>query len=392
MPEINDKPPQHPHIATGAGTSGTAIHIPELDGVRGLAILLVLIHHFFSISYPSSMLDWAVAYGVRPLWIGVDLFFVLSGFLITRILVETSGKPRYFRNFYARRSLRIFPLYYVSLILFLVVCPLLPWGGFDAYREVTGQQRGWLFLYLINYFTPTVGTLGNLSHFWSLCVEEHFYLIWPVLVWLAPKRVLPVALIGIGVVIGIRMYATMANWPESWYYHATHARIDSLMMGAVASQLYDRIRMPIRRLRIAIWSLMVATGLVFFIAGLRWNVRGEGLGSLVAMAPLNVMWACFLLLVLWKGFHPRISNLFRSHWLTVAGKYSYGHYVFHWPALYLSTIFLYGSPQAPRGDFGRFPSTMAAALLATIVTLTLAYLSWNLLEKRCLALKHHFDR
>lgn len=377
---------------TPSDTERPLRHIQELDGIRGVAILLILVHHFFTISYPHTKLDWVVALGVRPLWVGVDLFFVLSGFLITRILVYKAGKPRYLRNFYARRSLRIFPLYYASLVIFLFLLPLMPWSGFDAYREIPREQREYFFFYLINYFIPESGTLGNLTHFWSLCVEEHFYLIWPLLVLIAPRKVFRVALAGIVFVIALRIVAMQADWPASWSYHATHSRIDALLMGALTSQVYAKVTVPGRRTRAILWAIMLVSGATFFYAGLVWNVRGSGIGPIVAMPPLNLMWSCFLLLVLWNGFHSKLSRLFRGRILRAAGKYSYGLYIFHWPALYLATYLLYGSAMAPNGPDGRFPATASAALLATVVMLVLAITSWNLLEKPCLGLKRYFER
>ena len=119
-------------------------------------------------------------------WIGVDLFFVLSGFLITGILYDAKGGPHYFRNFYMRRSLRIFPLYYAFLILIFAVMPLLRASGADH----VGKQV-WMWTYLSNVLFARVGWEGmpaHTTHLWSLAIEEQFYLLWPLLVWLASRR------------------------------------------------------------------------------------------------------------------------------------------------------------------------------------------------------------
>lgn len=155
-------------------------HLLPLDGVRGLAILMVVCSHSFESNYNSGSLPVRVLghlfyYGS----FGVDLFFVLSGFLITGILVDSITDAHYFRNFYARRALRIFPLYYLVLLLcFALTRPLhLHWGS-----------MGWLLpVYLQNLrpqeiVTFSAGSGIALFHFWSLAIEEQFYLVWPAIV------------------------------------------------------------------------------------------------------------------------------------------------------------------------------------------------------------------
>ena len=131
-------------------------YYPALDGLRGLAILLVVVYHNFGFIHYSS-------FG----WLGVDLFFVLSGFLITEILLNTVGKKGFLRNFYARRALRIFPLYYLSLFVFLFLLPAL--NLFPGSEYYVGNQ-GWLWAYLQNWlfiFRENESTV-TLHHLWSL--------------------------------------------------------------------------------------------------------------------------------------------------------------------------------------------------------------------------------
>src|SRR5437868_4964541 len=136
--------------------------MPALDGLRGIAIVLVLMHQFDLITSPHAI-DVAFDAG----WIGVQLFFVLSGFLITGGLLDTRDQHGYFRGFFVRRVLRIFPLYYAALVATLIA----------------GNTSIWLWTYLSN-FRPHPA----LPHFWSLAVEEQFYLVWPFVVWLAGRR------------------------------------------------------------------------------------------------------------------------------------------------------------------------------------------------------------
>src|SRR5687767_2907742 len=165
--------------------------IPALDGLRGIAIILVMLHHF-TYYRPNSGIDAQIASVLFFGWAGVDLFFVLSGFLITGILLDTRDSKRYFSTFYARRTLRIFPLYYLVLLLAFVVLPKFP-----ALHPVLLGQVGpvdlppqWPYwLYLTNFSIADGGWVhGWVDVAWSLAIEEQFYLVWPLMIWLCPPR------------------------------------------------------------------------------------------------------------------------------------------------------------------------------------------------------------
>src|SRR4051812_8053988 len=163
-------------------------HFPGLDGLRGLAILMVMILHFGGTTEQGmSGLNLWFSRITGAGWCGVDLFFVLSGFLITGILYDAKGTPGGLRNFYARRVLRIFPLYYATLIVLFVILPLLAPGPNPGLDKVALHQ-GWLWLYLSNFAAVFIGDhtfaagLVQAGHFWSLAIEEQFYLVWPLIV------------------------------------------------------------------------------------------------------------------------------------------------------------------------------------------------------------------
>src|SRR5262245_1871381 len=150
-------------------------HVQSLDGLRGIAILLVMLFHFSdngSDLAPSSVLVDRIFHRLSGAgWIGVDLFFVLSGFLITGILFDAKGTPSYFRNFYVRRALRIFPLYYVALVLLLIM-PLMV--QHRPVPHLAARDAGWYFAYLSNVKMARAGWPSHtgLAHLWSLSVEE----------------------------------------------------------------------------------------------------------------------------------------------------------------------------------------------------------------------------
>src|SRR4051794_17305081 len=230
-----------PPSAADCGTppSRRMVHIPALDGLRGVAILLVLVFHF-SESH-SAMSGWfqklhrIAASG----WVGVDLFFVLSGFLITSILFEAKRSSGYFRNFYMRRVLRIFPLYYGVLVVAFLLIPLVHPYQNPRYQTIAAHQ-GYLWAYLQNYVTWI--DWKGFTHFWSLAVEEQFYLVWPTVVFcLNRKSLMWVCGVLICVALAVRVGRVVSyhDLPAAQYqaiaqatYYYTFCRMDALLVGA----------------------------------------------------------------------------------------------------------------------------------------------------------------
>ena len=190
--------------------------LPALDGLRGIAVLLVLAFHcryFFPPWMEKSARPTLDVLG----WSGVDLFFVLSGYLITGILLDTKDSSSYFRTFYARRSLRIFPLYFSFVAAVLLL----------AQWRVHGF---WYLTYLSNWQPGHGVNDGYLSHLWSLAIEEQFYLIWPAVVWFVPPGRLKWICIALAVTAaGLRPFAGSQDQAA---YRLTPCRMDSLALGA----------------------------------------------------------------------------------------------------------------------------------------------------------------
>jgi peptidoglycan/LPS O-acetylase OafA/YrhL len=182
--------------------------IPELDGIRGIAVLLVIIHHSVANYTPLATWEKVVCQAVGIGWSGVDLFFVLSGFLISGILIDSRESPRYFTSFYARRVLRIFPLYFGYLLGFF--CLIKPFAAIFPFPEVAkwsllpATEQLWYWSYLSNWRSGLGHDISFLTHFWSLAIEEQFYMVWPLVVFFASRKALLRICIGI-VVLAVTM-------------------------------------------------------------------------------------------------------------------------------------------------------------------------------------------
>jgi peptidoglycan/LPS O-acetylase OafA/YrhL len=362
--------------------------IAALDGVRGLAILLVLVHNAGGPDGPSTglalkLFDITTNVG----WIGVQLFFVLSGFLITGILLDTRGAPKAWSAFYMRRLLRIFPLYYAALVIAFFVAPLV-----TGHVRAGAPHAGWFFAYLANWSADAKRTAGDLAHFWSLQVEEQFYLVWPVIVLALRPRAF--AAIAIGLVLlapATRVFILGMGWSPEWAYQLTLGRVDALALGGLAAlAMRDEGLFARWSARLApVGGAFTAALLVVFAAS-----RGFGrTNPLVQTAGYSLLSFVFtagvFATVLSAAKGGRLARALAARPLRVLGTYSYGVYVFHLPLL-VALRDGFGIDLAG-GSAGRrivVRTLFTAAVL--IGSLGGAVLSYHLFEKRFLDLKRYF--
>ena len=365
-------------------------HVPALDGVRGLAFLLVFLNHWAIFSVPEggrSSLPSLVLETGQAGWSGVDLFFVLSGFLITGILLDTRDRPRFFSSFYLRRTLRIFPLYYVFLFfLFVLLRPLL--HGNAAYRDLLADQA-WYWTYLQNWRTAVHGwpDLG-MDHLWSLAVEEQFYMVWPLAVFiLGRERIQRVALgmiAGPALLRALLLFAPVLDRgsPATLVYTSTITRVDALACGAwVAATL----RTPIGGHTLSRWAprVLVAAGAgLLVLVAFRHNLRKSDVGAQTfGFTLLALFFAAMVAKIVTSPADSRLVRAFSWAPLRKVGTLSYGAYVFHYPIMNAVSPFL------PASILGR-------ALFLPIsgaLTLGAALLSWKVLEAPLLELKERIS-
>lgn len=377
---------------------------PALDGLRALAVLMVFFEHYEASKYPS--LHWG--------WAGVDVFFVLSGFLITGILFDTRDSPHRFRNFYARRTLRIFPLYYGVLLFGVALTPVFHWLWNPAWILwfcYLGNYARFLYLSSPLFAKGAIEHLIAqppyhhlpglyLGHFWSLCVEEQFYLIWPPIVFAIRDRVRLRNLCA--VVCCITLLARIVCvfvLPQpllsaEFLYRVTPLRADALLLGGFVALC---LRGPeAERITILARPTLIIGTFGFFswellyrqLSGLHhfWHIyAGPPFLTTVGYTLVDLFSAALIISVLKSG--GVLFSIFNLKWPRRLGQISYGFYVFHdvfhgvWRALAAHSV--------RYTWLGGFEAEVTS-LYGLVGTTGIAYLSYRYFETPFLRLKSRF--
>ncbi len=360
------------------------VHCPQLDGVRGIAILMVTLYRFIKQVDPESHPLLSVARRCAPIGErGVDLFFVLSGFLITGILLQSKFKSGYFRNFFVRRSLRIFPLYFTALAICLWLIPsLFSITAFDLPRA----EQGYLWTYMTNVRMSWINEwcFGPLDHFWSLAVEEHFYLVWPFVVFLlTPKSLLRLS-VALILIVGIaRTIAATVPSLDVAVSVLTLFRLDGLCFGAALAVIMQQGVSSRRIEYVAQWWLPILIALAFAVAAI--GKRLLGLPNSLCPA----IWALLLGLLLTRPVEHWMSRIADLGFLRWLGKYSYGMYVVQLPLLSILTPSLMMDGLSTFTD-NRLLINIIFVPIMFAVTMLLGFLTYHLLEKHFLKLKRNW--
>ncbi len=327
-----------------AHASGQASdHIAALDGLRGTAVIMVLLFHFGWTFPETSVLALAVKRALWMGWVGVDLFFVLSGYLITRGLVAVSKRPtkERLRLFWIRRVLRIFPIYYIVLVVGALVA-LVVGAPVPAFTY---------WVYLQNYtlaFDPDF--LRWTAHFWSLAIEEQFYFLWPLLALLAPRRALVTVTVALALMCIVLRAALLfgphlvdAEIAVKLAYRATPTHMDGLLAGALlailgsepesaVSRAWRKVRGPLVLVAVVLLAGLVAWSRGFNNYDRRVIVLGYPLlaftfAGMVSLAVDGALW-------------PAASRFLTSAPVRACGRVSYGMYILHWPLVALTVPML----------------------------------------------------
>lgn len=363
-------------------------YLPALDGLRAIAILLVIPHNISVLAAHTSGIAYVMGLVANVGWIGVQLFFALSGFLITGNLLDTRKASNYYRAFFARRVLRIFPLYFGSLLVVCVVAPRL----FQMPAEFTETLR-YLPIYLLflsNWTQPFGLSVEGFPHFWSLAIEEQFYLLWPLVVHHhAPQKLLRIC---IGIMVAaliIRVSMIMGGAASGPLYMFTTSRMDALAAGAALAAMLriphiaQSLKEHANRLAAATFALLLFgaasthayTNEAVTTHSFGYSILAIGFALLVALAAMKS-----------SGVFSMLWKVLTIAPLRLVGRYSYAMYVFHLPLhIFVGSKLLHRlAPQVST------PIALLYLASMTVVTFALAALSYHFFESRFLALKKRF--
>ncbi len=361
--------------------------IRGLDVLRGCAIAAVFVYH----ATPGAIGEGLGTLGLflrSFLWAGVDLFFVLSGFLITRILIATRDRPRYFSTFYARRMLRIFPLYYLFVAAMLFGPVLLRVVSSRAPSVLQAEQwqrlwagQGWLWLYLQNFQQAAgPGRFPGMGHLWSLAVEEQYYLVWPLLVRMARRWMLRLIAGLLLMVVVSRMVASFSGTSPWAIMHLTWFRLDGLLVGGAVAVLEQSPQQNAIATRCRKGVVLLALGTMMTV--------GCVCGTFDWIEPTVQQFGFFAFSLLAGCVVHKVVNStgggstdpgVLTAFFCSLGKYSYALYIFHMPVIH-----------AVRSLTGHSPSGKGLCVqlcASALISYGLAWLSWHFYEKHWLRYK-----
>lgn len=364
-------------------------HFPPLDGIRGIAIILVILVHTF-LYRGASPVGRVVDTTARAGWTGVMLFFVLSGFLITGILLDTRGQRHALRDFYARRALRIFPLYFGFLAVYFFAVPHLT----DRLAQPTPAEQPLYWCYLVNYHEALTGhgPTSELAPMWSLAVEEQVYLVWPLLITLTPWRHLPRLLIGLAVASLLWRLASRALvLPIEVTYAWSPSALEPFAAGGLVAWLARHRGGEL----LAKWSPQATLAAGCFVAGMFVAQRHfnfwEAPAKMLTLGVSGCVWL-FAGIIGWSvTASDRVvgNRLLAASVLRSAGRYSYAIYLFHGPVIGLLHPLIYSDVT---GWVHGLSLTGAFAMTITVfaVSWAAAWVSWRTWESPWLSLKRFF--
>jgi peptidoglycan/LPS O-acetylase OafA/YrhL len=337
--------------------------VPALDGLRGIAILAVFAYHYGHGGVHSTSAAVRAFASICGLgWSGVDLFFVLSGYLITGILFDSRNDPGYYKKFYARRALRIFPVYYLFAAIMFAI------GSHWRIAHLS-------FLFHVGYpvalLIPSLVAIPlHITHLWSLCIEEQFYAIWP---WIIARMQNPITacIVAVAVAPLLRTAIWAVGWNQDWSYAFLLCRTDSLAVGA-AIALLMRSGWKDALARWAPVAFASAGGILLTIFMSRHTTSHyDAVINTVGFSVIAIVYGALLVIGLAHG------RLFSMQILRIFGKYSYGLYLFHFP---LAALF---EPLKHMLSFAYVPACL-------LINLAVAAASFHFFEEPILRLKRRF--
>ncbi len=370
--------------ATSAIPSDVSVRVNtriwELDGLRGIAVLAVINCHY---------MGWFPEIGSGYGWLGVDLFFVLSGFLISSILLELRDKERYFTVFYSRRALRIFPPYFLGLFVYLGVSAVFGMLG------TVGMWSSYIFYYVSLFIRNPLPPIGNpsglpmevafgMTVLWSLSVEEIYYTVWAPLVRFAKEGQFT------AVLFGMIITAPVLRWylhsPDQYELFTFYCRMDGLAYGSMVALLIRHRKLApakwIRFDRVFNWLTVILIPLSILFWLISKGILHEAAVSDIGISLADISFALITHAMVRNAGSDRFwIRIFRVKWLRSIGMVSYSLYLFHYPLLILS------KEAIAKMHFARRTGAISEVILGLALSFSVAYGLWYGMESRILRWK-----
>ncbi len=367
--------------------------IASIDAVRGL-VLLVLIVHFNAIwTPPTNLAERAYLFVLQTGMLSMEPFFVMSGFLITGILLKSKGSQHFLGVFYARRALRILPLYFAFIALWFFLVPRL--GFADEYSVIgTARTRAFYWLHASNVLWAIRGSApDSIDHFWSLAVEEQYYLVWPIVVLLCDTRRLKAVCWGMILAAPVVRTFVVLTLSNAAAYTMVFGRMDSLALGgllAVAARTPEGLRPMVPLARVgAVACGAAGCGIALYTGQIGPYVTLFNTVGLTVSAFL----AASITILMLTGSTGSVG-----HWivtrspLPMVGRYCYGIYVLHKPVRTLAEHFGFTYEAMQRVVPGVLLPQLLWTASLTLVSIALAWIAWHALEKQFLKLRRFLPR
>jgi peptidoglycan/LPS O-acetylase OafA/YrhL len=361
-------------------------HQPALDGIRGYGFLAVFLGHYLlpiiDLHRGNPLMD-ALHNLLEIAWLGVPAFFVLSGYLIGGILFETRGREGFFKVFYARRILRIFPLFYITLLAVALI---------DHAQGVNIKPQFWANVLYIQNLLPGYTSLGHTApfsrvvHLWTLAVEEQFYLTWPIVVWLVKDRktLLKIVAILVAASCALRLISPWIHLSARRCYVLTPTRADSILLGVGLALMGGH--WIVERIRPYASYTALGGAVIFLISSWTHSTVSWTYLRTAFETPLaNVVAVAMLIAMLDEK--STFAKLCRARWACWLGKMSYALYLLHY--LYQNWLLFTVRPWL-QAYMSEFWATVLATTLGFVLTVALAMFSFRFIESPAANLKKYF--
>lgn len=357
--------------------------MPELDSLRGIAIIMVVLFHgFFWTAEQSSLykfhgLGKLFISSIQGGWLGVQLFFVLSGFLITGILLDTKNRPDYYKRFYWRRALRILPAY-VGLLLVLLVLGIAQWPFIIT------------CLFFVSNLSVFFGVVLQYAPLWTLAVEEQFYLLWPQAVHRVSRKFLTVIAVLIVILVPIIRWISFINNPGGDLYHYTWFVADGLAIGALIA-VYLRTKKATRKNSLYVGLSLFTIGVGALLIGAPFGIlhRATLIGAIFQIAPWNILFAGVVIMTLIIGT-SKFKSIVLNKQLRYFGYISYGLYLINLLVFYeFDLVVKYFSPAFNNTLHQTMPGLILRIIIAGSISILIAAISRKYFEGFFLKFKDH---